>query len=1304
MILTFLTETGSHRRDIYIKGVGSMTRRKNLCKKLTAGLLAAAMINGTGGTASLLSLPLPDTSITASAASDIFSESRTLKEFMKGTAESEAGVRAELLDFSELSDYEELGYSVIYSKDLETNYIILYNGAHADFRAALMTENGQKWAKTYAKYLTTLYQLSGSNRDGLIVVFNTDVPSDYPGVAYGDRININFGSAFETLGGIVNNTFTWCILHETSHCFSGNGKGLANTMFNSEEDVYTNVRLTCAFHLMGLDTKQIVQSDYTSDWEAEEGEIEDKYRDLKYFWLKDKEYDKYFPEGSVWWTDRYEDFTKTVLISVPQYLALASCIDGSEAHFFNRYANVFNTAAEDPVHFAYASDPKNRNNWMNTDVILDNWATITDEEWHRLYALNVAYPENAKLPEIGDEVLDLYYDYIDQCTETIRYSLKGDSPCAVKVTPKVQKWLKSYFRQTDGVYRYPGTVIQTLNMFDFMGTDIYKFTVFFLDDDDEPFTSRASDFYSSLFIDPDNRGYTLLKTEPPITEQPGDTTVPAGDTAKFSVKTSSDKLSYKWQFNDGNGWKDSDAAGYNTAALSVTANPAWDGRLYRCTVTYPNGEYEISESAKLNIGVKITKQPVNAVPESGKNAVFTVAASGAGTLSYQWQYNEGDGWKNSSVSGAKTASISVEVNDKYEGIQYRCVVTSSNGTSAVSDAAAISFRPVISKQPENASVEVGKTAVFSVAATGAGTLSYQWQYSYGDEWKNSTATGAKTASMSVSVKDSYDGLKYRCIVSSSNGTSVTSSAASVKVKAGITKQPQNAIVEAGKNAVFSVTATGAGTLSYQWQYNEGDGWKNSTVSGAKTASISVEVNAKYEGMQYRCIVTSSNGTSVTSSAASVKVKAGITKQPEDVSAEVGKNAEFTVNASGAGTLTYQWQYSYGDGWKDSTATGAKTNSVIFNVKDTYDGIKYRCVVTSSNGTSVVSDAAALTVKTNITKQPQNATVEMGKNAVFSVTATGGGTLSYQWQYNDGSGWKDSTASGAKTASIIVEVNAKYDGIQYRCIVTSSNGTSVTSSAASVKVKTSITKQPQNATVEVGKNAVFSVAATGAGTLSYQWQYNDGSGWKDSDTSEAKTASISVEVNTKYEGIQYRCIVTSSNGTSVTSSAASIKVKTSITKQPQNSTVEVGKNAVFSVTATGAGTLSYQWQYNDGSGWKNSTASGAKTASIAVGVKDSYDGLQYRCVVTSSNGTSATSDAAVIKVSKPAGKKGDANSDGKVNVADAVAVLQYIANKEKYPLTDEERENADCDGVAGITGGDAIAIQKADAGILDLNKV
>ena len=64
--------------------------------------------------------------------------------------------------------------------------------------------------------------------------------------------------------------------------------------------------------------------------------------------------------------------------------------------------------------------------------------------------------------------------------------------------------------------------------------------------------------------------------------------------------------------------------------------------------------------------------------------------------------------------------------------------------------------------------------------------------------------------------------------------------------------------------------------------------------------------------------------------------------------------------------------------------------------------------------------------------------------------------------------------------------------------------------------------------------------------------------------------------------------------------------------------------------------------------------------------------------------------------------GDANGDGKVNVADAVAVLQYIANKAKFPLDEQGIINADIDGSPGITGSDAIAIQKIDAGVLVLD--
>jgi len=63
--------------------------------------------------------------------------------------------------------------------------------------------------------------------------------------------------------------------------------------------------------------------------------------------------------------------------------------------------------------------------------------------------------------------------------------------------------------------------------------------------------------------------------------------------------------------------------------------------------------------------------------------------------------------------------------------------------------------------------------------------------------------------------------------------------------------------------------------------------------------------------------------------------------------------------------------------------------------------------------------------------------------------------------------------------------------------------------------------------------------------------------------------------------------------------------------------------------------------------------------------------------------------------------GDANCDKKVSVADAVAILQAIANKDKFALTPEGAANADCYNTGdGVTANDALAIQKLDAKAID----
>ena len=58
--------------------------------------------------------------------------------------------------------------------------------------------------------------------------------------------------------------------------------------------------------------------------------------------------------------------------------------------------------------------------------------------------------------------------------------------------------------------------------------------------------------------------------------------------------------------------------------------------------------------------------------------------------------------------------------------------------------------------------------------------------------------------------------------------------------------------------------------------------------------------------------------------------------------------------------------------------------------------------------------------------------------------------------------------------------------------------------------------------------------------------------------------------------------------------------------------------------------------------------------------------------------------------------GDANFDGKTTVGDAVAILQYVGNRDKYQLTDQGKLNADVDGVDGVTANDALTIQQWDS--------
>ena len=166
------------------------------------------------------------------------------------------------------------------------------------------------------------------------------------------------------------------------------------------------------------------------------------------------------------------------------------------------------------------------------------------------------------------------------------------------------------------------------------------------------------------------------------------------------------------------------------------------------------------------------------------------------------------------------------------------------------------------------------------------------------------------------------------------------------------------------------------------------------------------------------------GHKLTSSVAKLTVvaKPKITTQPSDVTVDEGKSYSISLSATGT-SLGYQWQYSTDNGstWNNTYLTGYDTDTL--HDPDAYlswNGRRFRCIVTDSCGNSVTSASILLTVVEvpKITSQPSNVTVGEGKP--YSLTVSASGTdLSYQWQYStdNGSTWNNSGLSGNKTDTL-----------------------------------------------------------------------------------------------------------------------------------------------------------------------------------------------------------------------------------------------------------------------------------------------
>lgn len=425
-------------------------------------------------------------------------------------------------------------------------------------------------------------------------------------------------------------------------------------------------------------------------------------------------------------------------------------------------------------------------------------------------------------------------------------------------------------------------------------------------------------------------------------------------------------VTYQWR-KDG-----VDLIGRTTALLFMSNVGYGASGVYSCYITASDGTTTTSLSsndATLIVvrSTQVVSQPLSQPVAIGGTVDLSLSAEAIGSPTdfvptYQWKkryynasapgtYLDSNLTDNSRITGTQSSMLTIRnIRASDTADTYVCIVRGYCGTAESRPARL--FIPLISAQNNTPGVCGGGELVFECAANpssfSGGTISYQWYKGGAMLFDGGRVSGAASKVLRIANASTADAGDYYCVATynpvevsiMSNTFTVT-----LNVAPAVTANPRGDTVCEGKP--FTLTAGGSGSaLQYQWL----KGGVN--IPNATSASYTVASATSVDASSYAVMISNSCG-SVTTNAAVVVVNAAamITNEPTDVVVTAGAPLNFTVVASGAAPLNYQW---YRDGVAIPNATGA---TFTINSAMASDTGNYRCIVTNNCG----SDTSATVV-------------------------------------------------------------------------------------------------------------------------------------------------------------------------------------------------------------------------------------------------------------------------------------------------------------------------------------------------------
>ncbi|HSW46779.1 MAG TPA: immunoglobulin domain-containing protein, partial [Phycisphaerae bacterium] len=431
--------------------------------------------------------------------------------------------------------------------------------------------------------------------------------------------------------------------------------------------------------------------------------------------------------------------------------------------------------------------------------------------------------------------------------------------------------------------------------------------------------------------------------------------------------------------------------------------------------------------------------------------------------------------------------------------------------------------PIITQHPTGAVAAPGSAVLFTVQAAGSDPLSYQWQKNTVNITNGGNISGATAPILQLSNVSSADTADYRCVVTNAYGNA-PSNAASLTL--------------ATPPIVFIVESRSGGQ-NYA-NYSETGSWSNSTAKST-AAGCTTSIGSRF------CTIGSSAGTAIfrftptvtagyevfTTNASTTNsgnpLVHKVTHAGGTTNVNACQNTSCSPNACNVWLSLGQYSLNAGTMYTVTLDGNTASGSAPSGNAGRSDAVKWQSVGGVGPQPPV------------ITQHPTNQSVCPGGTVNFTVTATGDPPLTYQWQKNAANITNGGHYSGCTTSTLAVSSADGNDAANYRCVVTNGVGNATSNSASlTIKAATIITQHPVDRNVPAGSNVSFSAAATGDGTLTYQWQKNAVNITNGGRVSGATTATLLITSVASGDAGSYRCAVTAGCGGN-TSNAATLAV-------------------------------------------------------------------------------------------------------------------------------------------------------------------